>query len=115
MIFSKCVIIKDSKYAKINSVNPIYLIISKAKGNFAKLNENKYLTLVPTNESKEIIKKYEKLWSKIRDLIGSVTKISDNYEEKYMKVKFNSDKDLSLIKTIEIHNVTIVVKASCYS
>ena len=34
------------------------------------INEYKYLTLVPTNESEEIIKKYEELWSKIRDLIN---------------------------------------------
>ena len=27
----------------------------------------------------------------------------------YIKIKFNSDEDLSLNKTIEIHNVTIVV------
>ena len=30
--------------------------------------------LLPTNESKEIIKKYEELWSKVRDLISSITK-----------------------------------------
>ena len=28
-----------------------------------------YLTVVPINESKEKIRKYEELWSKIRDLI----------------------------------------------
>ena len=32
--------------------------------------------LVPTNESKETIKKNEELWSKIRDLIKSITKNS---------------------------------------
>ena len=37
-------------------------------------NRNKYLTLVPTNGSKEKIKKYEELWIKIKDLIRSVTK-----------------------------------------
>ena len=47
-----------------------------------KLIKNKYLTLVPTTESKEIIKKYEELWSKTRDLISSVTKNSDDYDEK---------------------------------
>ena len=41
------------------------------------INENKYLTLVPTNESKEKIKRYEELWSKIRDLIRSINKKSD--------------------------------------
>ena len=37
---------------------------------------------VPTNESKEIIKKYEELRSKIRDLIWSIIKNSDDYDEK---------------------------------
>ena len=36
------------------------------------------MTLVPTNESKEVIKKYEELWSKIRDLTGLITKKSDD-------------------------------------
>ena len=44
--------------------------------------------LVPTNETKEIIEKYEELWSKIRDLIRLITKISDDYHEKYIKIKF---------------------------
>ena len=35
-------------------------------GYFEENNGNKYLTLVPTHESKEKIKKYEELWSKIR-------------------------------------------------
>ena len=46
-------IIKDSKYVKINSVNPLYLIFNKVNGYFEEINGNKYLTLVPTNESKE--------------------------------------------------------------
>ena len=50
------VTIKDSKYVKINSVNPLYLIFSKVNGYFKEINKNKSLTLVPTNESKEIIK-----------------------------------------------------------
>ena len=52
--------IKDSKYLKINSVNPLYHIFNKVNGYFEEINENKYLTLVPTNENKEKIKKYEK-------------------------------------------------------
>ena len=48
--------IKGSKYVKINSVNPFYLIFNKANGYFEEINGSKYLTLVPTNKSKEIIK-----------------------------------------------------------
>ena len=51
------------------------------------MNKNKYLKLVPTNESKGIIKKYEGLWTKISDLIRLMTKTSDDYDEKYMKIK----------------------------
>ena len=105
------VTIKDSKYIKINSVNPLYLIFNKVNGYFEEINGNKYLTLVPTNENKEKIKKYEELWSKIRDLIRSITKNSDDYDEKYMKIKFNSDDELPLSKTIEVPIMTIVVRA----
>ena len=79
--------IKDSKYAEINSVNSLYFIFNKVNVYFEEINENKYLTLVPINESKEKIKKYEKLRSKIRDLIGLITKNSDDFDEKYMKIK----------------------------
>ena len=74
--------IKDSYYIKINSVNPLYLILRRENGYVEENNENKYLTLVPTYESKEKLKKYEELWIKIRDLIRSVTKKSDDYDEK---------------------------------
>ena len=60
------------------------------KGYFEEINENKYLTLVLTNKSKKK-KKYEELWSKIRDLIRSITKNSDDHDEKYMKIKFYAD------------------------
>ena len=80
-------------------------------GFFEEINGNKYLTLVPTNESKEKIKRYEELWSKIIDLTRSITKSSDDYDKKYMKIIFNSDDKLSLSKTIEIPSMIIVVRA----
>ena len=49
--------IKGSKYVKINSVNPLYLLIYKANLFFEEINKNKYLMLVPTNKSNKIIKK----------------------------------------------------------
>ena len=67
-------------------------------------------TLVPTNKSKEKMKKYEELWIKIRNLIRSITKSSDDYDEKYMSIKFNSDAKLSLVKMIKLPTVAIVVR-----
>ena len=57
-------------------------------GCFEEIIGNKYSTLVPTNENKERIK--------TRDLIRSITKNLDDYDEKYMKIKFNFDNELPL-------------------
>ena len=58
------------KDLKIYIVNPLYLILRYLNGYIDEINGNRYLSLVPTNESKEKIKKkYEELWIKIRDLI----------------------------------------------
>ena len=48
------------------------------------------------------MKKCEELWSKIKDLIRSIPKNSDDYDEKYMKNKFNSDEELPANKTTKI-------------
>ena len=55
--------IKDSKYVKTDSVNPLHLIFNKVNGYFEEINKNKYLTLVATNKSKKN-KKYKKLMSR---------------------------------------------------
>ena len=61
-------------------------------------------------KAKKKKKKHEELWSKIRDLIRSITKISDDYDEKYMKIKLNSDDELPLNKTIEVPSMAIIVR-----
>ena len=70
------------------------------------------MTLFPADESKEILKKYEELWIKIRDLIRLITNNSDDYDEKYIKVKFNSDDDLPLKKVLKLYNMVIVVRST---
>ena len=102
---------KNLRYVKINRVNPLHFMLSKVNGYFTEINKNKYLKLVPTNESKEIIKKYEELWSKIRDLISSITKNSNHYNEKYIKIKFISDDELHLNKNIDIRCMIIIFRA----
>ena len=74
--------IKGAKDVKVNSVNPLYLIFNKVNGYFEEINERKYFTLVLTNESKDKIKRYEELWSKMKDLIRLVIKNSDGYHKK---------------------------------
>ena len=72
------VTVKNLRYINIYNENPLYLIINKLYRYIEESNGNKYLTLVPTDESKYILEKYEKLWTKIKDLIRS--KITDKLD-----------------------------------
>ena len=65
---------------------------------FEEININKHL-------------RHEELRIRIKDLIRSITKSLDDYDEKYMKIKFDSDDNLPLKKTIEIPIETIVARA----
>ena len=56
-------------------------------------------------------KTHEELLSKIRELISSITKSTNDYFEEYMKIKFNSNDELPLNKMIEIHSIIIVFRA----
>ena len=64
----------------MNKVNLLYFINVKMIGHIKESNGNKYLTLVPTNEGKDTLKKYEELWNKIKDLVKSIINDSNNYD-----------------------------------
>ena len=53
----------------------------------------RYLTLVSTTINKKII-----------------ADNSDNADEKYMKIIFNLDDDVPLNKTLELHNMVVVLR-----
>ena len=62
-------------------------------------------------ETRRNIPKWDVTSVKIRYLIRSVTKKSDDYDEKYIKIKFDTDDKLSLNKTIKIPIIIIVIRA----
>ena len=47
----------------------------------------------------------------MKDLIRLITKNSDDYAEKNMKIKVNSDNKLRLNKTMKISTMIIVIRA----
>ena len=73
--------VKDLIYITINIANSLYLSINEIHRCIEENDGNKYLTLVPTDERKNTLKKYDKLWSKIKDLIKSITNNADNCDE----------------------------------
>ena len=94
---------------KIYSVNPLYLLISHAKGYIEEKGVNKYLVFDSVDENKEFLKKYNDVFNGIRDS----NKINSNewdYEKDNMKIKFNSDDDLPLNKPLKFHNMAITIR-----
>ena len=88
----------DPNKIKIHEKSYKNIIISYKNGYIEESNRNKNLTLFHTDESKDTHKKCEELWNTIRDIVGSVTNNSDNYDKKYIRINFNSDGDLPLKK-----------------
>ena len=85
-----------------NSVKPLCFIINNTNGYIEESNENKYLTLIPTNENKDALKNYEEIWIKIKDFIRSANRSSNGYDENYLKNIVNSGDDLTVKKSIKI-------------
>ena len=57
------------------------------------------------------LKTYKELCDKIRDLVRSISNNSDDFDQKYMKIKFNSDDDLSSQKILELCEIIIVLRS----
>ena len=108
---------KDSDYVKIESVNPLYLIISVVDGYFKGKTENKYLIFNSADKNKEALKKYTKLWNGIKNEIETINESkkgepsSAEYVKDFMKIKFDTDDNLPLNKTLKLHNMTIVIRS----
>ena len=64
-------------------LNLLLHLINSINGNIEESEEmeKKCLTLFPADENKDTLKKYEKLWNKIRDLIRSTSNNLDHYQK----------------------------------
>ena len=72
---------------------------------------NKYLIFDSTDETKELLKKYNDVFNGIRDKIKEISSGECDYEKDYMKIKFNSDDDLPLNKPLKFHSMTITIRS----
>ena len=87
---------KVSKYVKIISVNLHILFSAKRMDTLKKIMEISIKREFLLMRAKKKLKNMKKMWIKIRNLIKSITKKSDDYDEKYIRIKFNSDDELIL-------------------
>ena len=64
-----------------------------------------------------MLKKYNEVWdgtkNEIETIIGVKTSEhrSTEYDKDFMKIKFDTDDDLPLNKTLKRHNITIVIRS----
>ena len=92
-------------------MNPLYLRVDHASGCIEEKNENKYLILDSSDENKDLLKKYNDVWSGIKNKIEVVSSGECDYEKDYMKIKFNSDDDLPLNKPLKFYSMTITIRS----
>ena len=83
-------------------------MIGEVDGYIQENHGNKYLSFASTEKNKEVLEKYAKLWDEIKYHIQTTNAgKSGEYVKNYMKIKFNSDDDLSLNKKLKLCILTI--------
>ena len=91
----------------------MYLTINQASGYIEEKYGNKYLIFDDSvNENKELLKKYADVWDEIKNEIKTINGGKKNdYGKDYMKIKLNSDDDLTLNKPLKFHAMTIIIRS----
>ena len=104
-------ITKKDEY-KINNVNPLSLLVHRIDGFIEEKEGSKYLNIASTDSNREVLKKYEEVWSGIKDCIRKINDgKSEEYGKDYMKIKFRSDDDLPLNNHLKFLSITIIVRS----
>ena len=104
-------VIKKEEY-KINSVNPLYLLIYKIDGFIEEKRGNKYLNIAFADNNDEVLKKYKEVLSGLKSCTEKInnSKLGE-YEKDYMKIKFHSDVKLPLNKQLKFISIKIVISS----
>ena len=116
---AKLLKIDEKSYKEINIYN-IGCIEKKIFGNCMNINSvngyteengiDKYLVFDSTDEKKELLINYNDVFNEIRNKIGEINNNECNYEKDHMKIKFNTDDDLPLNKSLKFHLMTITIR-----
>ena len=84
--------------------------IDNASGYIEEINEDKYSVCDDTDETKELLKRYDNVFNGI---MGKIKKIDDDwleYTKDYMKIKLNSDDNLPLNKPLKFYQMTVTIR-----
>ena len=95
----------------VNSVNPLYLMINKIKGNFEEIDGDQYLII--SSENGDVMQKYQEVFDGIKEIIKKINDYSQTikYDDNFMKIKFNTDDNITLNKIIYFPKITIIIQS----
>ena len=63
-----------------------------------------------TDENKELLKKYNDVFNEIMNKIREIDDDWLEYAKDYMKIKFSSDDNLPLNKSLKFYNMTVTIR-----
>ena len=90
----------------------MYLIINKVDEYIEEKNRSKYLVFDSTDENKEVLKKYTELWDRIKNEAETIIGGKEGkYGKDFMKIKFDTDDDITLNKHLKLHLLTVIVRS----
>ena len=103
-------ITKKPEY-NINSVNSLYLMINRINSHFEEVDGYKYLII--SSENGDIMQKYQELFDGIKEIVKKIYDYSQpvKYDDNIMKIRFNTDDNISLTKIIYFPTITIIIRS----
>ena len=83
--------------------------IDNASGYIEEINEDKYLVFDVTDENKKLLERYDDVFNGIIDKINKIDDDWLEYAKDYTKIKFNSDDNLPLNKSLKFYQMTVTI------
>ena len=107
-----CFIYGVEYFKNFDNKNSLYFVFNNVDVYIEEYNENKYLAFALTDRNKEALENYTELWDEVKDQIELINGNEPiKYDKDFMKIKFKSDYDLPLGKTLNIPVCVIIVRS----
>ena len=86
-------------------------MINRINGHFEEKDGDKYLII--TLKNGDTIQKYQEVFDTLKEIIKNINDYSQpiKYDGNYMKIKFNTDDNISLNKIIYLPTITITIRS----
>ena len=108
----KYITMKSLDHVNIDSASSLYLVFKNVDGYIQKENADKHLIFASIDKNKAVLKKNKKLWDKIENQTETVNGGEPiKYRKNFMKVRIESDDELTLGKILSIPSIIIVTRS----